>query len=81
MTEPGQPRHPINAQMLAGICQVVRMFSVCQIHLYVSIGTLESDLLSQSIPCGTKWYLSSYNSTDIFSKKKKRMENFILDLI
>ena len=25
--------------------------------LLISIGTLESDLLSQSIPCGTKWTL------------------------
>ena len=33
MTGPGQPRtcsHPINAQTLTGICQVVRMFSPCQ---------------------------------------------------
>ena len=26
-------------------------------HVYVSIGTLESDLLSQSTPGGTKWTL------------------------
>ena len=26
------------------------MFSPCQFHAYVSIGTLESDLLSQSTP-------------------------------
>ena len=32
------------------------MFS-CQFHVYVSIGTLESDSLSQSTPCGTKWTL------------------------
>ena len=31
--------------------------SPCQFHVYVSIGTLESDLLSQSTPCGTKWTL------------------------
>ena len=51
MTGPGQPRiciHPINAQTLTGVCQVVRMFSPCQFHVYVSIGTLVSDLLSQS---------------------------------
>ena len=51
MTGPGQPRtcsHPINAQTLIGICQAVRMFSPCQFHVYVSIGTLVNDLLSQS---------------------------------
>ena len=26
-------------------------------YIYISIGTLESDLLSQSTPCGTKWTL------------------------
>ena len=29
------------------------MFSPCQFQVYLSIGTLESDL-SQSTPCGTK---------------------------
>ena len=35
------------------------MFSPCHFHVYVyvSIGALESDLLSQSTPCGTKWTL------------------------
>ena len=33
------------------------MFSPCQFHVNVSIGTLVSDLLSQSTPCGTKWIL------------------------
>ena len=28
-----------------------------QFHVYVSIGTLESELLSQSTPGGTKWTL------------------------
>ena len=37
--------HPINAQTLAGVCQAVRMFSPCQFHVHVSIGTLESDLV------------------------------------
>ena len=57
MTAPGQPRtcsHPINAHTLTGVCQAVRMFSLCQFHAYVSIGTLDSDLLSQSTPCGNK---------------------------
>ena len=32
------------------------MFSPYQFQVYViSTGTLESDLLSQSTPCGTKW--------------------------
>ena len=51
MTGLGQPRtcsHPINVQTLTGVCQVVRTFSPCKFYVYVSIGTLESDLLSQS---------------------------------
>ena len=51
MTGPGQPQtcsHPINARTLIGVCQVVRMFSPYQFQAYISIGTLESDLLSQS---------------------------------
>ena len=60
MTGPGQPRtcsHPINARTLTGVFQAVRMFTPCQFHVYVSIGTLESDLLSLCTPCGTKWIL------------------------
>ena len=60
MTVPGQPRtcsHPINTRTLTGVCQAVRTFSPCQFQVYISIGTLESDLLSQSTPCGTKWTL------------------------
>ena len=51
MTGSGQSRtcsHPINARMLTGVCQAVRMFSPFQFHVYVFIGTLVSDLLSQS---------------------------------
>ena len=33
------------------------MFSPCQFHVFVFIGTLEGGLLSQSTPCGTKWAL------------------------
>ena len=33
------------------------MFSPCQFQVYISIGTLKSNLLSQSTPCGTKWTL------------------------
>ena len=50
MTGPGQPRicsHSINAQMLTEVFQVVRMFSPCHLHVYVSIGTLESDVFSK----------------------------------
>ena len=57
MTGPGQPRtcsYLFNAQTLTEVCQAVRMFSPCQFQVYISIGTLESDLLSQSTPCGTK---------------------------
>ena len=57
MTGPGKLRtcsHPINTLMLTGVRQVVRMFSPCQFQVYISIGTLESDLLSQSTPCETK---------------------------
>ena len=56
MTGPGQPRtcsHPINARTVTGVCQAVWMFSPCQFQVYISIGTLESDLLSK----GTKWTL------------------------
>ena len=48
MTAPGQPQtysHLINAQTLTEVCQVVRMISPCQFHVYVSIGTVESDLI------------------------------------
>ena len=51
MTGTGQPRtcsHLINIQKLMRVCQVVGIFSLCQFHVYVSIGTLESDLLSQN---------------------------------
>ena len=54
MTGPGQPQtctHLINAQMFTGVCQAVRMFSPCQCQVYVSIGTLESDFISQCTPC------------------------------
>ena len=53
MTEPWWLRtcsRPINARTLTGVCQAVRMFSPCQVHVYVSTGTLESDVLSQSTP-------------------------------
>ena len=63
MTGPRQPQtcsHLINAQTLTGVCQAVRVFSpVFSLSIsYICIqGTLESDLLSQSTPCGTKWIL------------------------
>ena len=47
--------HLIYARMLTGVCQVVRIFSPCPFHVFVFIGTLESGLLSQRIPCETKW--------------------------
>ena len=40
MTGPGWPQtcsHPINAQTLTGVCQVVRMFSPCQFQVYIYI--------------------------------------------
>ena len=46
MTEPWQPRtcsHLIYARTLIGVRQVVRTFSPCHFHVYVAIGTLESD--------------------------------------
>ena len=58
MIGPGKPRtcsHPINAGTLTEVCQAVRMFSPWQWHVYVSIETVGSDLLSQSTPFGTKW--------------------------
>ena len=51
MFGPGQPQtcsHPINAQTLTGVCQVVRMLPPCQFHVYVSIGTLVSGLVQES---------------------------------
>ena len=51
MTGPGQPQtcsHLINAQTLTGVCQAVSMFSLCQFQVYISIGTLESDLAGVS---------------------------------
>ena len=53
MTAPRQPRtcsHLINAQMLTGVCQAVRMFSISCICIQ---GTLESDVLSHVEPNGT----------------------------
>ena len=52
MTVPRQPQtcsHLINARGLTGVCQAVRMFSPCQfqVYIYISIGTLESELLSK----------------------------------
>ena len=35
--------------------QEVFSFSITQFHVFVSKGTLVSDLLSQSTPCGTNW--------------------------
>ena len=64
MTGPEQPQtcsHPINAQMLTGVCQAVRIFSSYYFRVFVSIGTLESDLLSLSTPSGTKWTLFYYD--------------------
>ena len=60
MTGRGRPQtcsHLISARMLTGLCQAVRIFSFYYFHVYVSIGTLESDLLSPSTPSGTKWTL------------------------
>ena len=50
MTGPRQPRtcsHPINAQMLTGVCQAVRIFSSYYFHVFVSIGS--SDQASEII--------------------------------
>ena len=66
MTGPGQPRtfgHPINARTLTGVCQAVRIFSSYYFHVFVSIGTLESDLLSLSTPSGTNWTLFYYDQS------------------
>ena len=43
MTGPRWPRtysHPMYAQTLAGVYQVVRMFSPCYFHVIISIGIL-----------------------------------------
>ena len=77
-TVPGQPQtynHLINAQMLTGVCQEDRMFSPCQFHVYVSIGTLVSDSLSLA---SLQYYLNPVESSAInkspsieFNHKKK----------
>ena len=48
-----QPRtysHLIYTQMFTGVCQTIRMFSLCFFHVLVSTGILDSDLLSLSTP-------------------------------
>ena len=74
MTGPRRPQtysHPINAQTLTGVCQVVRMFSPCQfqvyiyIYIYISIGTLKSDLLSQSSYYKTRYETINYTNRKI----------------
>jgi len=37
---------PAAIRMLTGICQVIRIFSPCFFHGFISTGTLEGDLLS-----------------------------------
>jgi len=47
-----QPRtcsHPIYAQTLTGVCQAIRIFSPYFFHVFISTGTLESDLIYWSI--------------------------------
>jgi len=53
MIAPRQPRtysHLIYTQMFTGVCQAIRMFSLCFFHVLVSTGILDSDLLSLSTP-------------------------------
>ena len=60
MTGPRWPRtcnHPIYAQTLTGVYQVVRMFSPCYFHVIISIGILESNSSSLSTPSRIKWTL------------------------
>ena len=62
MTRPRQPQicsHPIYAQMLTGVHQAVRYFLLAIFHVFISIGTLESDSLSLSTS-RTKWTLFIY---------------------
>ena len=50
---PRQPRtcsHPIYAQTLTGVCQVIRIFSPCVFHAFISTGTLDSNK-TKSMPC------------------------------
>ena len=63
---------------------MVRIFSPCQLQVYVSIGTLESDLLSQSTPCGTKWtlvYLFRLYSTSAAGFKLHQLSSYICDIL
>ena len=55
MTGSGQPRtcsHPIKAQTLTGVCQVVRISFPCLFQVFVSIGSIESDFIFSKCP---KW--------------------------
>ena len=59
----GQPRtcsHPINARTLTGVFQAVRTFSPCQFHVYVSIGTLESDFIISKYPMWNQMDISLF---------------------
>jgi len=53
--------NPIYAWTLTGVCQAIRVFSPCFFHVFISTGTLESDLLSWSTSCGT-FFRSLYSS-------------------
>ena len=75
MTGPGQPQtcsHPINARMLTRVCQAVRIFSY-YFHVFVSIGTLESDLLSLSTPNGHCHTTNKYESGCKLYHKRAQM--------
>ena len=50
---------------------MVRMFSPCYFHVIISIGILESNSLSLSTPCRTKWTLYSlFRLCVLFDKKE-----------
>ena len=53
MTVPEQLEHAA-IQFTTECLQGTDRFSPCQSHVFVSIGTLESDYLKVP-PCGTKW--------------------------
>ena len=57
ITGPGKPQtcsHPIYARTLMGVCQAVRMLFSCYFQVFLSIGTLVSNLLPLSTRIGTQ---------------------------
>ena len=57
------------------------MFSPCQFQVYISIGTLESDLLSQSTTKWTLVYLLRLYSTDMLGWRHRSVSWSVSQLV